>query len=150
MSERWAYFWAALQAGDVEAVREHALAGAALAVNHAGDTGLIRAAKLGRVKCVHALIEASDANVAGKDGRTALMAAASGGRREVIEILLSKPNTDLFMVDHEGQRADQIAQRGGRRGCALFLRSRMEALLLQEELANSTASSEPKRKIARL
>ena len=33
MSERWAYFWAALQAGDVEAVREHALAGAALAVS---------------------------------------------------------------------------------------------------------------------
>lgn len=132
MIEQWSVFWAAVDAGDAETARQQALAGAGMAVNRAGDTGLIRAAKLGRTRCVHALLDASDANAVGKDGRTALMAAANGGRREIIEVLLSQTDASLFLVDHAGESAQEIAERGGRWGCSNLLRAKMEAFSLEE------------------
>lgn len=150
MKGPWSEFWEAVSAGDAETARKQALAGAAQAVDHSGDTGLIRAAKLGRTRCVHALLEASNANAAGKDGRTALMAAANGGRREIVEILLSKSGVDLFLVDHAGENAREIAERGRRWGCSSVLRARMEAWLLEAAAETPVENERTKRSSPRI
>jgi ankyrin repeat protein len=54
------------------------------------------------------LAEGSDINAKGEDGYTALMAAASLGREDMVKILL-KANADLSAVNNEGLTAMQVA-----------------------------------------
>ncbi|KAI1703405.1 ankyrin repeats (3 copies) domain-containing protein [Ditylenchus destructor] len=81
----------------------------AKALKHA-QTALMLAASHGRVDTTNLLLNCgADVNIQDADGSTALMCAAEHGQKEIVKILLKRPNIDASLTDCDNQTALSIA-----------------------------------------
>ena len=77
------------------------------------NTGLILAVLENKADVVKFLVENTkiDVNSVNKYGYTALMNAAQNGNLDILTVLLSRPDTDLELVNRAGKRAEECAKK---------------------------------------
>ncbi|XP_022256931.1 KN motif and ankyrin repeat domain-containing protein 1 isoform X1 [Limulus polyphemus] len=91
-----------------------------------GQTALMLAVSQKNVKMVEMLLEAgAEINLQDDDGSTALMCAAEHGHKELVKLLLSHPDCDLYLTDRDGSTALTICMEAGHRDLGLLIYASM-------------------------
>ena len=111
-----------------------------------GNTGLILAVRENKEEVVRFLVENTDIDVnsANKYGYPALMQAAQIGNLNILNLLLSRPDTDLELVNRAGRRAEDCARKKHRDGVRNLI---SEAKKRKLDLSGADTTEEPLTKV---
>jgi ankyrin repeat protein len=91
------------------------------ALDGEGKQPLHRAAEVGKLGIVEALVNVVDVDVRAADGSTALMHAAESGNARVCKFLVETGGADWALCDEDGNDAFYVACANGHLSCASYL-----------------------------
>jgi len=142
-------FFGAIESQQVEIVRQSLVYGGLLlsSCNDKGETGIMRAALLGKekslrtilevVRFIKSAVERSEAlDALDGDGKTPLMMAAAGGRLECVKLLMAA-KANLNLTDEEGYTARGRAVWAGKTNVVDVLDGKKEDSSASEEEVDS-------------
>ena len=116
--------FAAVNSGHLESLQLLVNAGASPgASQHVWERALVLAAEKGNTACLRTLLPKTSPDVRGDDEETALMAAAVGGHKECVRMLL-EANASLDLQDAQGRSAVHHAGGQGTADCLRLLLER--------------------------